>query len=88
VTEFNNKIDILSNLYNSYRDDEDMADFFEYNDLGLPMANLVNEGLVAINEKGKIYIDETWGLFLESLEIEDMGFETLDQVLGYAQNKQ
>jgi hypothetical protein len=88
VTEFNNKIDILSNLYNSYRDDEDMADFFEYNDLGLPMANLVNEGLVAINEKGKIYIEETWGLFLESLEIEDMGFETLDQVLGYAQNKQ
>ena len=88
MTEFNNKIDILSNLYNSYRDDEDMADFFEYNDLGLPMANLVNEGLVAINEKGKIYIDETWGLFLESLEIEDMGFETLDQVLGYAQNKQ
>lgn len=88
MTEFNNKIDILSNLYNSYRDDEDMADFFEYNDLGLPMANLVNEGLVAINEKGKIYIEETWGLFLESLEIEDMGFETLDQVLGYAQNKQ
>jgi hypothetical protein len=88
MTTFENKIDILSNLYNSYRDDEDMADFFEYNDLGLPMANLVNEGLVAINEKGKIYIDETWGLFLESLEIEDMGFETLDQVLGYAQNKQ
>jgi len=88
VTEFNNKIDILSNLYNSYRDDEDMSDFFEYNDLGLPMAHLVNEGLVSINEKGKIYIDETWGLFLESLEIDDMGFETLEQVLGYAQNKQ
>lgn len=88
MTTFENKIEILSNLYNSYRDDEDMEDFFEYNDLGLPMANLFSEGLVTINERGKIYIDETWGLFLQSLEIEDMGFETLDQVLGYAQNKQ
>ena len=82
MTEFNNKVSILATLYALYNDDEDMEDFFEYNDLGLPMAYLINEDLVSLKDKGILYIEETWKLFLDSLEIEDTGFETLDQMLA------
>jgi hypothetical protein len=64
-----------------------MEDFIEYNDLGLPMAYFVDEELVTIQEKGKIYITETFDLFLESLGIKDEGFEDLNQVFIWAKEK-
>ena len=85
MTTDENKIRILADFYSKYRDDEEMEDFFEYNDLGLPMAYLISEDLVSLKDKGNIYISETWALFLESLEIQDMGFENLEQVLSFAQ---
>lgn len=85
MTTDENKISILADFYSKYRDDEEMEDFFDYNDLGLPMAYLVSEDLVSIKDKGNIYISETWALLLESLEIQDMGFENLEQVLSFAQ---
>ena len=85
MTTDKNKISILADFYSKYRDDEEMEDFFDYNDLGLPMAYLVSEDLVSLKDKGNIYISETWALFLESLEIQDMGFENLEQVLSFAQ---
>ena len=85
MTTDENKIRILADFYIKYRDDEEMEDFFEYNDLGLPMAYLISEDLVSLKDKGNIYISETWALFLESLEIQDMGFENLEQVLSFAQ---
>ena len=85
MTTDENKIRILADFYIKYRDDEEMEDFFEYNDLGLPMAYLISEDLVSLKDKGNIYISETWALLLESLEIQDMGFENLEQVLSFAQ---
>ena len=85
MTTDENKIRILADFYSKYRDDEEMEDFFDYNDLGLPMAYLVSEDLVSLKDKGNIYISETWALLLESLEIQDMGFENLEQVLSFAQ---
>ena len=87
MTELDKKIIILGDLYSKYNDDEDMGDFFEYNDLGLPMAYMISEELVSIADKGMLYIEETWNLFLEALEIEDMGFDNLEQVLKFAENK-
>lgn len=87
MTELDNKIKILAALHARYNDDEDMADFVEYNDLGLPMAYMADEGLVKVEEKGLLYIEETWNLFLQALEMEDMGFESLDQILSIAENK-
>jgi hypothetical protein len=34
---FDNKISILAELWMNYRDDEELQDFIEYNDLGLPL---------------------------------------------------
>ena len=38
---FENKITILAELWMNYRDDEDLEDFVEYNDLCVPLATLM-----------------------------------------------
>lgn len=80
-TPFDNKVEILAILWRDYRDNKELKDFIEYNDLGLPMAYLSSEGLVSILNEGEIYITETFNLLLEATGNEDTGFETLDEIL-------
>jgi len=65
----------------NYREDEALEDFMDYNDIGLPLAYLISTDVVDISPKAEVYIDETWHLFLASLEIEDTGFTSLDEIL-------
>lgn len=83
-TDFNSKIVILGELYANYKGDKNMADFFEFNDIGLPLAYFVSEKLAVITDEGSRFIEETFDLFLEALAIEDEGFEFLDEVLDKA----
>jgi hypothetical protein len=80
-TTFENRCNILSELWIEYRDEEDFKDFISYNDLGLPLAFMVSEGIVTANEKSKIMVNETFELFLATLGVEDNGFEDLDEML-------
>ena len=82
TTDFSNKVTILAELWMNYRDDDELRDFMEYNDLGLPMAYLLMNELVLPTEKSELYIDETFNLLLAALEIKDRGFESLDEMLG------
>lgn len=84
-TTIENKVTILSELWLNYRADEDFADYIEYNDLGLPLAYLVDNGVVKMeNEMCTNLINETWDLLIAGLGIEDTGFETLDSMLDKA----
>lgn len=85
-TTIDNKVSILADLWLNYRMDEDFSDYIEYNDLGLPLAYLVDNGVVKIeNEMSTNLINETWDLLLAGLGIdEDTGFETLDNLLDKA----
>jgi hypothetical protein len=58
-----------------------MSDFFEYNDLGLPLAFAFAEGIVNHTPTLEQYINETWFLLLEGLEIEDTGFEDITDLM-------
>lgn len=64
-----------------YREDEALEDFMDYNDIGLPLAYLISTDVVDMSPKAEVYIEETWHLFLASLEIEDAGFTTLEEIL-------
>lgn len=64
-----------------YREDEALEDFMDYNDIGLPLAYLISTDVVDMSPKAEVYIEETWHLFLASLEIEDTGFTTLEEIL-------
>jgi hypothetical protein len=79
---FENKITILAELWMNYRDDEDLQDFLDYNDLGLPLAYLLMNEIVLPTLQSHIYIDETYNLFIASLQVADREWESLDEVLG------
>jgi len=84
TTHFSNKCEILADLWLNYRQDEEFQDFVEYNDLGLPLAYLIANNVVT--EKSNTiekFINESFELLLSGLEIEDSGFETLDELLGF-----
>lgn len=84
MTDFSNKCKILSEFYIVYKDDDNLKDFIDFNDIGLPMAFLSHEGLVKINTEGERYIEETWNVLLASLNVEDTGFEDIDQLMTAA----
>lgn len=82
-TTFDDKCSILADLWLNYRQEDDFSDFIEYNDLGLPLAFLLSEGLVKTsNESGKNMIEESFDLLLSALELEDEGYDTLDDMLS------
>lgn len=81
-TTYDNKLNILSELWMNYRHEAEFADFVEYNDLGLPMAYCLQAGIVKSTDMADKFINETFDLLLAGLDIEDQGFETLDEVLG------
>jgi hypothetical protein len=64
-----------------HRHQEDFEDFISYNDLGLPLAFLVHEELVTPSEMAKNMINETFDLFVAALEVDDTGFDGLDDML-------
>jgi hypothetical protein len=85
ATSFENKINILSDLWLNYRDDEDFEDFITYNDIGLPIAFALSEGIVKGTEISDKFINETFDLLLTGLEMEDTeeGYDTLEDILGF-----
>jgi hypothetical protein len=88
MTNFTNKCEILGQFYSQYREEKDFADFMEFNDLGLPLAYFVSEELVEVSDDGARYINETWDLFIASLEIKDTGFDALEDVFFAAGESQ
>ena len=81
---FQNKVTILAELWMNYRDDEQLKDFIEYNDLGLPMAYFLMNELVLPTEQSEVYINETYDLFIKSLGAADDEYQSLDELLGGA----
>lgn len=80
-----NKVIILSELWLNYRYDEQFTDFVEYNDLGLPLAYAISEGIVASTDVAEGFISETFDLLISGMGIEnDTGFETMDDLFAQA----
>jgi hypothetical protein len=79
---FQNKVTILAELWMNYRDDDELKDFIEYNDIGLPLAYLLMNEIVLPSEQSAIYINETYDLFVSSLTVEDKEWQSLDEMLG------
>lgn len=82
ATSYENKCAILSEIWLSYRDDEEFEDFISYNDLGLPLAYLLDNNIVKNTPEAALFIEEAFSLLLAGLEIpEDTGFESLEDLL-------
>ena len=85
ATDFSDKLEILSDLWMNYRNDGEFKDFIEYNDLGLPMAYIVNTKLAEITDAGIIYVEETFNLLCAALELDlDGEYKSLQQMFEAA----
>ncbi len=80
-TDFTTRCSILANLWMDYRDEPDFKDFIEYNDLGLPLAYAIYEGIVEKTELSSNFVNEAFDILLGALGTEDKGFDTLDDLL-------
>lgn len=81
ATNFLSKCDILAELWLDYREEEDFADFVQYNDLGLPLAFAISQDIIKTTPRAEGYISEAFDLLLAALGIEDEEFDTLDDLL-------
>lgn len=82
TTPFSNKVSILADLWMNYRDDPEFVDFYEYNDLGLPLAYMLDSNIVESTVMAEAFINETFALLLAGLEVEDENYESLDDLLS------
>jgi hypothetical protein len=79
-TAFQDKCNILSELWMNYRHDQNFEEFISYNDLGLPLAYAISNGIAKTTDITDKFINETFNLLLSSLELEDNGYVTLDDI--------
>jgi hypothetical protein len=84
TTPFSSKCEILGELWLKYRSEEEFEDYIEYNDLGLPIAYAIANDIVKSTDLAKAFVEETFDLLLAALELEDEGWENLDQLLSIA----
>jgi hypothetical protein len=71
----------------NYRDDDQLKDFIEYNDLGLPMAYFLMNELVLPTKQSEVYVNETYELLISSLGADDVEYTSLDELLGAIENE-
>lgn len=88
VTKFETICSILSELWINYKEDKDFSEFVQYNDLGLPLAFMLDSEIVEPTELAIQYVVETWQIFLSALKIDqDMGWSSLDDLFKYIEDK-
>lgn len=88
MVDFETVCGILGELHSNYSDSKDFRSFIEFNDLGLPLAFLTNEGLIVeLSDDGRRYVIDTFDMFITSLKVdpdEIMEGMTLDELLEIA----
>jgi hypothetical protein len=80
-TPIESRIDILADFWITYKDNPEFKDFIQYNDLGLPLAYAISSGIISESPVANGFVNETFDLLLEAMEVPDDGFETLDDLI-------
>jgi hypothetical protein len=63
-------------------------EFFDYNDLGLPLAVAFENDLCTLNDRGTEVLNETYDLMLEEYGADkDKTYETLDDIIEDSSNE-
>ena len=67
MIKFNQKCEMPAELWSSYKTDKKFADFFKYNDLGLPLAFMIQEKIVKKTPAAEVYINQTFELLHQTI---------------------
>lgn len=76
-TTFESKALIIGQAWMEHKSDSELAEFFSYNDIGVPLAFALAEGIIDLTPTLEKYVNETFDLLMEALNIEDAGFDDL-----------
>ncbi len=83
ATNFSNKAGILADLWINFRDQEEFADFIEYNDIGLPLAYYIHTEIVLPTQQAELYVEETFNLLCTALDLDmEAEYVSLNEMLG------
>ena len=81
TTQLSSKVEILANIWLDHSSDYDFQEFVEYNDLGLPLAYAIDNNIVPATDSATGFILESFEMLLSMFDLEDTGFNSLDQIL-------
>jgi len=90
ATTFADKCGILGRFWIEFREDDELKTFVEYNDVGLPIAYFIAEGLVKETPLSEQYVNETFDLLLSALSVteeEIEGIDNLEDLMDYRADK-
>lgn len=89
TTTFSNRCSILGDFWVAYKDDNQFRDFVRYSDIALPLAYMLSTNMVSANQSrgdymptAEEYINEAWDTLLALLELDDEGFQSLDDIIA------
>lgn len=92
--DFLTKCKVLGELWLYYREDaktnDTWTEFFDYSDIALPMSYGISQGFVMAVEDSGIYgyIDESWNLFCELINIDPNGeYDGINDAWNASPNK-
>jgi hypothetical protein len=80
-TPIETQAEILSELWMDYRDEGYFAEFFQYADIGFPLAYVISKGIVKTTPEADNFISDTWEMLLGLVALEDTGFDNLEEML-------
>ena len=90
MIDFANKAGILGQFWIEFRDDEDMKNFVEFNDVGLPLGYFIAEGLVKETPMAETFVEETFTLLLAALEVTEeelVDVTNLNELMAFVDDK-
>lgn len=88
TTSFENVCDILAEVW-LLREEIEYADFFDFNLLGVTLAYAYSEELVdELSPDATDLVEEAFDAFLDEREVDDLGFESLKQILKEAKENE
>jgi len=88
MTDFETQCEILSDLWLNYKDNVELKDFIEYNDLGLPLAYVIHTDLARVTEDGVPYVEETFNLLCAALQLDtEAEYTSLNEMFGESEEE-
>jgi hypothetical protein len=87
-TSFEDKCLILGQLWVEFKDEEEWEDFCDKNDMGLPLAFMLDMGLVENpSPLAFSFIEQTFSLLLAHARVEDLGWKSLEDILDSSEGE-
>ena len=82
TTDYAKKVDILKHLWLNYSDNDMFEEFIDLNDLGLPMAYFISQGIVESTPMAEDLVNQSFQALLDMFEVDDRGFKSLQEIIN------